>query len=181
MYVIATCMLDNFSSFCCLLTFSQINVLKKSTRNTIRRLNRMDHYQNLCQTLIWVQTVCKLVNSRRQKLQSYFFLFLAEMLLLYTYSISFNDKYVYQVTQGTKIFKYCTCPAGRVTYNFQSSCKRMHMSLKSVCNKEHKWVICNTTSSSNSSFGKNCVSFLHVDFTRNCEGTSGIFVPCPSF
>ena len=30
--------------------------------------------------------------------------------------------------QGTKIFKYCTCPAGRVTNNFHSSCKRMHMS-----------------------------------------------------
>ena len=40
--------------------------------------------------------------------------------------------------QGTKIFKYCTCPAGRVTYNFHWSCKRMHMSFKSVCNKEHK-------------------------------------------
>ena len=33
---------------------------------------------------------------------------------------------------GDKIFKYCTCPAGRVTYNFHSSCKRMHMSLKYV-------------------------------------------------
>ena len=30
--------------------------------------------------------------------------------------------------QGTKIFTYCTCPAGLVTYNFHSSCKRMHMS-----------------------------------------------------
>ena len=40
--------------------------------------------------------------------------------------------------QGTKIFKYCTYPAGRVTYNFHLSCKRMHMSFKSVCNKEHK-------------------------------------------
>ena len=29
--------------------------------------------------------------------------------------------------QRTKIFKYCTCPAGRVTYNFHSSCKHMHV------------------------------------------------------
>ena len=50
--------------------------------------------------------------------------------------------------QGTKIFQYCTCPAGRVTYNFHSSCKHMHLSFKSVRNKEHKGVICNMTSSS---------------------------------
>ena len=54
------------------------------------------------------------------------------------------------VGQGTKIFNYCTCPAGRVTYNFHSSCKQLHMSFKSVCNTEHKGVIYNTTSSSNS-------------------------------
>ena len=52
--------------------------------------------------------------------------------------------------QGTKIFKYCTCPARRVTYNFRSYCKHMHLSFKSVCNKEHKGVICNMTSSSSS-------------------------------
>ena len=39
--------------------------------------------------------------------------------------------------QGTKIFQYCTRPAGRVTYNFHSSCKHMHSSLKIVCNKEN--------------------------------------------
>ena len=27
-----------------------------------------------------------------------------------------------EVSQGTKIFKYCTCHAGRVTYNFHTSC-----------------------------------------------------------
>ena len=46
--------------------------------------------------------------------------------------------------QGTKIFKNCTCPAGRVTYNFHSSCKHMYLSFKSVCNKElirEKYVI----------------------------------------
>ena len=53
--------------------------------------------------------------------------------------------------QGTKIFQYCTCPAGRVTYNFHSSRKHIHLSFKSVCNKEHKGVICNMTHSSNSS------------------------------
>ena len=37
--------------------------------------------------------------------------------------------------QETKIFQYCTCPAGRVTYNFHSSCNHMHLSFKSVCNK----------------------------------------------
>ena len=53
--------------------------------------------------------------------------------------------------QGTKIFQYCTCPTGRVTYIFHSSCKHKPLSIKSVCNKEHKGVICNVTSSSNSS------------------------------
>ena len=47
--------------------------------------------------------------------------------------------------QGTKIFQYCTCPAGQVTYNFHFSCKHMHLSFKSICNKEHKGVICNMT------------------------------------
>ena len=53
--------------------------------------------------------------------------------------------------QETKIFQYCTCPAGGVTYNFHSYCKHMHLSFKSVCNKELKGVISNRTSSSNSS------------------------------
>ena len=84
----------------------------------------------------------------------------------------------------TKIFQYCTCPAGRVTYNFHLSCKHMHLSFKSVCNKEHKGVICNMTSSRNSShgtpptgrvLGKNYSSFL--DFTRNYERTSGFLSP----
>ena len=60
----------------------------------------------------------------------------------------------------------------------------MHLSFKSICNKEYKGVICDMTSSSNSSqstrptgrvLGKNYSSFL--DFTRNYERTSGIFVP----
>ena len=38
-----------------------------------------------------------------------------------------------------------------MTYNFHSSYKRMHLITKSVCNKEHKGVICNMTSMSNSS------------------------------
>ena len=59
------------------------------------------------------------------------------------------DRYI--IRQGTNIFQYSTCPAGRVTYNFHSSCKHMHLSLKSICHKEHKGVICNMTSSSNSS------------------------------
>ena len=46
-----------------------------------------------------------------------------------------------EVSQGTKIFQYCTCPAGRVTYNFHSSYKHMNLSFKSICNKEHKGII----------------------------------------
>ena len=38
-----------------------------------------------------------------------------------------------------------------MTYNFHLSPKHMHLSFKSVCNKEHKGVISNMTSSSNSS------------------------------
>ena len=52
---------------------------------------------------------------------------------------------------GDKNIKYCTCPAGRVTYHFHSSCKHIHLPFKSVCNKEHTGVICNMTSWSNSS------------------------------
>ena len=60
-----------------------------------------------------------------------------------------------------------------------TSCKHMHLSFKNVCNKEHKGVICNMTSSSNSFqstcptgevFGKNYLSFL--DFTSNYEQKS---------
>ena len=32
--------------------------------------------------------------------------------------------------QGTKLFQYCTCPAGQMTYNFHLSCKHMNLSLK---------------------------------------------------
>ena len=32
-----------------------------------------------------------------------------------------------------------------MTYNFHSSFKHMHLSFKSVCNREHKGVICNMT------------------------------------
>ena len=60
-----------------------------------------------------------------------------------------RDCTVFQYSQGTKIFQYCTCPAGRVTYNFHSSFKHMHLSFKSICNKEPKGVICNMTSWSN--------------------------------
>ena len=46
---------------------------------------------------------------------------------------------------GDKNIQYCTCPAGRVTYNFHSSCKHMHLSFKKLCNKEYMRVICNMT------------------------------------
>ena len=54
------------------------------------------------------------------------------------------------VMSGDKIFQYCTCPAGRVTYNFHLSCKHMYLSFKSICNKEHKGVICNSPPSADS-------------------------------
>ena len=62
--------------------------------------------------------------------------------------VNVSEKKAFQQKQfqGTKIFQYCTCPAGRVTNNIHSSCKHMHLSFKSVCNKEHKGVICNMTS-----------------------------------
>ena len=56
--------------------------------------------------------------------------------LLMTFANSLNPDQA-RHSLGTKIFQYCTCPAGRVTYNFHSSCKHMHLSFKSVCNKEH--------------------------------------------
>ena len=58
-----------------------------------------------------------------------------------------NCRSALQWGQGTKIFKYFTCPAGGVTYNFHLY---MNLSFKSLWNKEHKGVICHMTSSSNS-------------------------------
>ena len=87
--------------------------------------------------------------------------------------------------RGQKYFNIALVhsPAGRVTYNFHSSCKHMHMSFKSVCNKEHKGVICNMTSSSISS-QSTCPTgqvlweeFLVLSrFHRNYQRTSEIFV-----
>ena len=84
--------------------------------------------------------------------------------------ILIKTRYLAQEYQGTKIFQYCTCPEGQVSYNFHSSCKNMHLSFKKVCNQEHMGVIYNMTSSSNSSqstlptvqvcFGKNTVLVL---------------------
>ena len=97
---------------------------------------------------------------------------------------------VFQITtQGTKIFQYCTCPAGRVTYNFHLPCKHMHLSFKSICNKEHKGVICNMTSSSNFPLSTRPTGrvlweelLVFLDFTHNNQRTNGIFDPChPSF
>ena len=44
--------------------------------------------------------------------------------------------------QEAKLFQYCTCPVGRVTYNFHWSCNHMYLSFKSVCNKEKKEHTC---------------------------------------
>ena len=53
--------------------------------------------------------------------------------------------------QGTKIFKYLLYLSCRTSdLQFILVCKNMHLSFKSVCNKEHKGVICNMTSLSNS-------------------------------
>ena len=78
---------------------------------------------------------------------------ITEMCLVFIYTLCNELMFIHSmlVSQGTKIFKYCTCPAGLVTYNFHSYCNHRHLSFKSICNKEHKGVICNMTSSSNSS------------------------------
>ena len=61
---------------------------------------------------------------------------------------SINEAHILSKSHhGTKIFEYCTYPAGRVTYNFHSSCRHMYLFFKSVCNKEHKGMICYMTSS----------------------------------
>ena len=90
--------------------------------------------------------------------------------------------------EGTKIFQYCTCPAGQVTYNFHLSCKHIHRPLKRLlCNKEHKgiiiyviwlpWVIHpKALVLQEQCCVDNYSSFL--DFTRNYKRTSWIFVPC---
>ena len=71
---------------------------------------------------------------------------------------------------------------------YDSSCKYIHLSFKSLCNKEHKGVICvyviclprvilpKALVLQDECFGKNYWSFL--DFTHNLERTSEIFVPC---
>ena len=93
---------------------------------------------------------------------------------------------VCQYSQGTKIFQYCNCPAGQVTYNFHSSCKHMHLSFKSTYNKEHKRVICSMTSWSNcrtSALGRITHSFYIslVITSQNNERTSGILSPDSNF
>ena len=61
-------------------------------------------------------------------------IYMAAQMFQYAYEL---NSHIWIIIQGTKIFQYCTCPAGRVTYNFHSSCKHMHSSLKIVCNKEN--------------------------------------------
>ena len=57
----------------------------------------------------------------------------------------------------TILHAYTGCLAVCVEYSDKNisilhlTCKHMHLSFKSVCNKEHKGVICNMTSSRNSS------------------------------
>ena len=61
-----------------------------------------------------------------------------------SYAVQKSHKMV-QMYTGDKISKYCTCPEGLVTQNFLLSCKHMHLSFKSVCNKELKGVMCMTS------------------------------------
>ena len=61
---------------------------------------------------------------------------------------------ILELYQGTKLFQYCTCPAGRVTYKSHLSCKHIHRPLKEYAIfffQKHKGVICNMTSLSISS------------------------------
>ena len=72
--------------------------------------------------------------------------------------------------QGTKIFQYCTWPAGRVTYNFHSSCKHMQCPLKGYAIKNIRTSLsnsCQSTRPTGRMFGKKYSSF--PDFTRNYE------------
>ena len=66
--------------------------------------------------------------------------------IMYVHLLLTFTKYGIQSLEGTKMFQYCTCPAGRVTCTFHLSCKHMHLSFKSECNREHKVVICSMTS-----------------------------------
>ena len=64
-----------------------------------------------------------------------------------------------------------------MTNNFHSSCKQMHLSFKSIFNKEHKRAIFNMTSSSNSSHEWH-FCFLHKQMRKQsviatCGGKRG--------
>ena len=89
------------------------------------------------------------------------------------------------IIQGTKIFQHCTCPAGRVTYNFHSSSNTWTCLLKVYAIKNIRewyaiwlpWVILpKALVLQDECFWENYSSVL--DFTRNYKRTSGIFVPC---
>ena len=60
-----------------------------------------------------------------------------------------------------------------MTYNFHSYCKHMDLSFKSVCNKEHKGVICNMTSSSSSFQSTRPVGRITCPFLISLVITSG--------
>ena len=53
--------------------------------------------------------------------------------------------------EGQKYFNIALVLQDECITIFRSSCKHMHLSYKSVCNKEQKGVICNMTPMSNSS------------------------------
>ena len=137
--------------FRCRLFFLNSTFLKNYFRNTIRVSNSLDPDQaNKIPGLIWVQMVCKgyqqktsiEISGQKKGVE-----ICGTCILL---SVCSRQRVIkvhisWDKVQGTKIFQYCTCPAGCVTYNFHSSCKHIHLSFKSLSNREHKGVICNMT------------------------------------
>ena len=63
-------------------------------------------------------------------------------------NIRYKISNIFMLPEGTAhgVQKYFNIATWRMTYNFHSSCKHMHLSFKRMCNKELKRVICNMTS-----------------------------------
>ena len=133
-------MLGNFSSFfCCLQILFQTfqKILSGILSGTISEGQTVLIQNKPVLGLIWVQPVCKII-SRQQNLQQNLSLAGKDLSMISKLFLSLNLK-ICLCTQRTNCFKYCTCPAGRVTYNFHSPCKHMHLSLKgyAIKNRVH--------------------------------------------
>ena len=111
--------------------------LQELTKNICKNLQK--HLQNICRNLQkHLQELTKTFAKHLQELTKTFARTKAHIACTWSslqgpvlgnclQSMGEDCKNYYQ---GTKIFQYSTCPAGRVTYNFHSSCKHMHLSFK---------------------------------------------------